>query len=295
MSKSKIREVTQELKRPVLRTEGWFMKIVHLNKPTTVFAEFLASFILLFFTVMPIAMTTGAEIDGGAFSSGWDYITEVNIIRVLYLATLAWIGYLFFRKFRLAVNPLNLAYKYGTKEVKTMEALVRWGAAIAGGLLATYLATLMSQHAGTFVYTDMEAGIHGSAIGAVQPMMRGWGVSWGAGSGWYDGEYWWYVVRFFVELAMLSFSMFALLYFRNHPFRKNVFWRYLWWIITIGIFLKFAAHTPNWNRWLVGTSVMQFMGGYANWELFGFVTAAHVIAWSALIWGIRSHHVPWLK
>ena len=297
MAETKRKELTKEFKKPFLKTEGWFMKTVEINKTTTVVAELIGSFILLFLIVLPQGMTYSAYLDGGAFTWGWDYLTEVNAIRVLWLSTISWIGYITFRKFGLAINPLSIAYKYGRKEISFMNGAVRFGAEIGGAMLAVYLVSLISMHIGTWVPDDIAqaAGSHGSTIGAVQPVVKGWGISWSEGYAFYDGDYGFYTARFFLELAMLTASSASLLYFRNHTFRKNVVWRYVYWIVTIGLFIRFTSHSPNLNRWLAGTAVMQMMGGYANWELFGFVAGAHVTAWIGLIWVLRSKHVPWIK
>ena len=294
MTEVKKRELTKEFKKPFLKTEGWFMKTVEINKTTTVIAETIGSFILLFLIVFPQGMTVPTAIDGGAFSWGWDYLTEVNAIRVLWLATISWIGYITFRKFNLAINPLSIAYKYGRKEIGFMNGAVRFGAEIGGAMLAVYVVSLISMHVGTWVPDTpelAEQGLHGSTIGAVQPIVKGWGISWNDAA-WYDGNYGFYTARFFLELAVLTASSASLLYFRNHTFRKNVVWRYVYWIVTIGLFIRFTSHSPNLNRWLAGTAVMHIMGGYANWELFGFVAAAHVTAWVGLIFVLRCKRIP---
>ena len=76
----------------------------------------------------------------------------------------------------MAINPLSIAYKYGRKEISFLNGTVRFGAEIGGAMLAVYLVSLISMHVGTWVPDTPELaanGMHGSTIGAVQPIVKG--------------------------------------------------------------------------------------------------------------------------
>ncbi len=236
--------------------------------------EFFSSFLVIFLIILPpsLATTTTSYESVSFFTDIFLYLTNVNIVRILYIISVTILVFYLYINKNITTTSIGIANSRRVKKITNIDVVVIFGLQLLGGIIAGLLVYWFSILCGTFSATN--------SLGSIDSSMKGFIFKFGEGYYKAPNDAWFFIVfQLFLNTIFIWIFFFFSITVIAEVEKKHlkIFAR---WGVSFLIFLmayKFGAHSFNTSR-ILGPAIASYLvGGANNLRLALLFSVSHLI------------------